>query len=154
MPKLIFTRFTTLSMSFMVSVTRLSSLCPFPSTIKTSTKQPHIGPIMPKYTTLNLSQILINFLADLLYDSILIMFIVLAPTALLSDFLKFVKPTCTCAIYRPTYGLTCYLPLVVCCTMHHRLSLRISMPHIGSQHLYFIRTLYLSMMQIHIQGTT
>jgi len=109
---------------------------------------------MPKYTTLNLSQILIDFLADLLYYSFLIMFIVLAPSALLSDFLKFVKPTCTCAIYRPTYSLPCYLPLVVCCTMHRHLSLRISMPHIGSQHLYFIKTLSLSMMQIHIQGTT
>jgi len=43
---------------------------------------------MPKYTTLNLSQILIDFLADLLYYSFLIMFIVLAPSALLSDFLK------------------------------------------------------------------
>jgi len=41
-------------------------------------------------------------LADLLYYSFLITFIVLAPFALLSDFLKFVQPICTCAIYRPT----------------------------------------------------
>src|SRR6218665_1615278 len=96
------------------------------------------------------------FLAYLLYYSFVITFIVLAPSALLSDFLKLVKPACTCEIYRPAYmySLPCYLPLVVYCTMHRHLSLRISMPHIGSQHLYFIKTLSLSMMQIHIQSTT
>jgi len=34
------------------------------------------------------------------------------------------------------------------------LSLQISMPNNGSQHLYFIKELPLSMIQIQIQGTT
>jgi len=59
-------------------------------------------------------------LADLLYYSFLITFIVLAPSALLSEFLKFVQPTCTIVHVQfiGLHSLPRYLPLVVCCTMH------------------------------------
>src|SRR6218665_3584863 len=107
---------------------------------------------MPKYTTLNLSQILTDFLADLLYYCFLIMFFVLAPSALLSDFLKVCQTYMTCAIYRPTYiayhgifHLWCVVQCIAIC--HFGLACRIS-----AHNIYTLLKHSLSMMQIHIQG--
>src|SRR6218665_1543437 len=83
---------------------------------------------MPKYTTLNLYQILSDFLADLLYYSLL------NYVQRVSAFCAFVRFYKVCQTYMSMGNLQAYMYIA-----HHvifHLSLRISMPHTGSKNIH------------------
>src|SRR6218665_1687461 len=108
--------------------------------------RPSIKPILEKHNfTVEFLHPLIKILANLAYccNSPPLDPPLLAPSASLSDcFLNLYNLIYT---YLAIFNLWC----VVQCTFH--LSVRVSMPQNGSQHLYFIKTLSLGMKQIQIE---